>query len=60
MTLNLPRKQVNAILVALDTEIQYQFESGGKPDWESFPEVAALMMAYYATRCKFEEDDYNE
>jgi len=60
MTLKLPKKQVNAILVALDTEIQYQFDSGGKPDWEYYPEMAAMMMAYYTTRCKFEEDDYNE
>ena len=37
MTLKLPKKQVNAILVALDTEIQYQFDSGGKPDWEYLP-----------------------
>ena len=55
MTINLPKKQVNAILVALDAEIQYQFDSGGKPDWESFPELAAMLMAYYTTRCKFEE-----
>ena len=55
MTLNLPKKQVNAILVALDAEIEMQL--GGRPvDWESFPEVAALMMAYYTTRCKFEEN----
>jgi len=59
ITLNLPKKQVNAILVALDAEIEMQL--GGRPvDWESFPEVAALMMAYYTTRCKFEEDDCNE
>jgi len=57
ITLNLPKKQVNAILVALDTEIEMQL--GGRPvDWESFPEVAALMMAYYTTRCKFEEDGW--
>jgi hypothetical protein len=56
ITINLPKKQVNAILVALDAEIEMQL--GGRPvDWESFPEVAALMMAYYTTRCKFEEDD---
>jgi hypothetical protein len=56
MTLKLPKKQVNAILVALDAEIEMQL--GGRPvDWESFPEVAALMMAYYTTRCKFDEDD---
>jgi hypothetical protein len=56
ITLNLPKKQVNAILVALDAEIEMQL--GGRPvDWESFPEVAALMMAYYTTRCKFEESE---
>ena len=57
MTLKLPKKQVNAILVALDAEIEMQL--GGRPvDWESFPEVAALMMAYYTTRCKFEKDGW--
>ena len=57
MTLKLPKKQVNAILVALDAETEMQL--GGRPvDWESFPEVAALMMAYYTTRCKFEEDGW--
>jgi len=56
MTLDLPKKEVNAILVALDGEIESQL--GGRPvDWESFPEVAALLMAYYNTRCKFEEID---
>jgi len=55
MTLKLPKKQVNAILVALDAEIEMQL--GGGTNWESFPEVAALLMAYYTTRCKFEEDD---
>ena len=56
ITLNLPKKQVNAILVALDAEIENQL--GGRPvDWEAFPEVAALLMAYYTTRCKFDEDD---
>ena len=56
ITINLPKNQVNAILVALDTEIEMQL--GGRPvDWESFPEVAALMMAYYTTRCKFERGD---
>jgi hypothetical protein len=56
MTLNLPKKQVNAILVALDAEIEMQL--GGRPvDWESFPEIAAMLMAYYTTRCKFEEID---
>jgi len=57
MTLKLPKKQVNAILVALDTEIDYMFETGGKPDWETFPEVAAMLMAYYTTRCEFDKDD---
>ena len=58
MTLNLPPKQVNAILVALDTEIEMQL--GGRPvDWESFPEIAAMLMAYYTTRCKFEENEDN-
>ena len=56
ITLNLPPKQVNAILVALDAEIESQLH--GRPvDWESFPEVAALLIAYYNTRCKFEEID---
>ena len=56
ITLNLPPKQVNAILVAMDSEIDYTFEMGGRPDWESFPEIAAMLMAYYTTRCKFEEN----
>ena len=57
MTLKLPYTQVNAILVALDAEIENQL--GGRPvDWESFPEVAAMLMAYYTTRCKFEEDGW--
>ena len=58
ITLNLPPKQVNAILVALDAEIESQLH--GRPvDWESFPEVVALLIAYYNTRCKFEgnQDD---
>ena len=56
ITLNLPPKQVNAILVALDAEIESQLH--GRPvDWESFPEVAALLIAYYNTRCKFEGND---
>ena len=56
MTFSLPKKQVNAILVALDAEIEMQL--GGRPvDWETFPEFAAMLMAYYTTRCKFEEDD---
>ena len=55
ITLNLPPKQVNALLVAMDAEIELQL--GGRPvDWESFPEVAALLMAYYTTRCKFEDN----
>jgi hypothetical protein len=59
ITLNLPKKQVNAVLVALDAEIESQL--GGRPvDWESFPEVAALMMAYYTTRSKFEDAKYAE
>lgn len=56
ITLNLPPKQVNAMLVAMDAEIDYTFEMGGKPDWETFPEIAAMLMAYYTTRCKFEEN----
>ena len=55
ITLNLPPKQVNAMLVAMDAEIENQL--GGRPvDWESFPEIAAMLMAYYTTRCKFEEN----
>jgi hypothetical protein len=55
MTLNLPPKQVNAILVALDAEIENQL--GGRPvDWESFPEIAAMLMAYYTTRCNYKEN----
>jgi len=54
LTLDLSNKQANAILVALDAEIENQL--GGRPvDWESFPEIAAMLMAYYTTRCKFEE-----
>ena len=56
ITLNLPPKQVNAMLVAMDAEIDYTFDVGGKPDWESFPEIAAMLMAYYTVRCKFEEN----
>ena len=56
ITINLPKKQVNAILVALDAEIEMQL--GGSPvHLESFPEVAALLMAYYTTRCKFDEEN---
>ena len=55
ITLDLTPKQVNAMLVAMDNEIEQQL--GGRPvDWESFPEIAALLMAYYTTRCKFEEN----
>lgn len=54
ITINLPPKQVNAILVALDSEIEMQL--GFVPNWETFPEVAAMLMAYYTTRCKFEEN----
>ncbi len=57
ITINLPKKQVNAILVALDAEIECTLGTHGRPDWESFPEVAALLMAYYTTRCKFEEEN---
>ena len=57
MTLKLPYTQVNAILVALDAEIEMQL--GGRPvDWESFPEVAAMLMAYYTTRRSFEDAKY--
>ena len=59
ITLNLPPKQVNAMLVAMDAEIEMQL--GGRPvDWESFPEVAALLIAYHNTRCKFEENQDGE
>ena len=58
ITLNLPPKQVNAMLVSMDSEIDNTFEMGGRPDWETFPEIAALLMAYYTTRCKFEENQY--
>ena len=55
ITINLPPKQINAMLVALDAEIEMQLH--GRPvDWESFPEIAAMLMAYYTTRCKFEEN----
>ena len=55
ITLNLPPKQVNAMLVAMDAEIEMQL--GGRPvDWESFPEIAAMLMAYYTTRCNYEEN----
>ena len=57
ITFNLPKKQVNAILVALDSEIDYMFEIEARPDWETFPEIAAMLMAYYTVRCKFDEDD---
>ena len=55
MMLDLPKKEVTAILVAPDAEIKLQLR--GRPvDWERFTEVAALLMAYYNTRCKFEEN----
>jgi len=55
ITINLPPKQINAMLVAMDSEIEHQL--GGRPiDWESYPEIAAMLMAYYTTRCKFEEN----
>ena len=55
ITLNLPPKQINAMLVAMDNEIEQQL--GGKPvDWEFYPELAAMLNAYYAARCKFEEN----
>lgn len=57
ITFNLPKKQVNALLVALDSEIDHMFSAGDIPDWETFPEVAATLMAYYTVRCKFDEDD---
>lgn len=57
ITLDLPNKQVNAILVALDAEIENQLGGRFLVDWESFPEIAAMLMAYYTTRCKFEEND---
>ena len=66
MTLNLTPEQVNAMLVALDTEIEMRVARLAKPqiggrtvDWESFPEIAAMLMAYYTTRCKFEENEDN-
>lgn len=55
-TINLPQTQVNAMLVAMDSEIEMQL-CGRPVEWESFPELAALLMAYYTTRCKFEEID---
>lgn len=59
ITLNLPPKQVNAMLVAMDAEIENVFDGGAhyaKPEWETFPEIAALLNAYYYARCKFEEN----
>ena len=59
MTLNLTKKQINAILVALDAEIESQL--GGRPvDWECFPQVAALLMAYFETSCQFEEEKQDD
>ena len=57
ITFNLPKKQVNAVLVAVDSEIDYQFRSG-KPDWEFYPILAATLMAYHTMRCKFEDAKY--
>ena len=55
ITLNLPPKQVNAMLVAMDAEIELQL--GGRPvDWEGYPEIAAMLLAYYTVRCEFEEN----
>ena len=58
--IELPKKQVNAVLVALDCEIDYIFETRERPDWEFFPEVASLLMAYYTLRSKFDKEDDNE
>ena len=58
ITINLPPKQVNTMLVAMDAEIENVFDGGAhyaRPEWETFPEIAALLIAYYNTRCKFEE-----
>ena len=58
ITINLPPKQINAVLVAMDNEIEQQL--GGRPvSWQSYPEIAAMLMAYYTTRCKFEENQYD-
>ena len=59
ITFNLPKKQVNAVLVAVDSEIDYQFRSG-KPDWEFYPILASTLMAYHTMRCKFEDAKYAE
>jgi len=37
--------------------IDYAFDTHGRPDWETFPEFAAMLMAYYTTRCKFEKEN---
>ena len=47
-------KQVNAVLIALDAEIENTL--GGRPvDWETFPQLAAMLQAYYVTRVQYEE-----
>ena len=46
-------KQVNAVLVALDSEIDVQFERG-RADWQFFPNLAAMLEAYYITRTQYE------
>jgi len=52
-------KQVNAVLIALDAEIEN--ELGGRPvDWETFPELAAMLQAYYVTRVQYEEGLKND
>jgi hypothetical protein len=52
-------KQVNAVLIALDAEIENAL--GGRPvDWETFPELAAMLQAYYVTRVQYEGDLKND
>ena len=52
-------KQVNAVLIALDNEIENTL--GGRPvDWETFPELAAMLQAYYVTRVQYEEGLKND
>ncbi len=47
-------KHVNAVLIALDAEIENTLR--GRPvDWETFPELAAMLQAYYDTRVQYEE-----
>lgn len=60
MKIELPKKQVNAVLVALDHEIDSIFEAGERPDWQFFPEVASMLIAYYTLRSKFDKEDDNE